>query len=166
MIINDKNSCINTEIKFKKHSIRKVVFSFDTTISISNELEFEQRMNTFCKHLFHRWQIQSKLRFRSFNFENRNKVFEMNEAYFKHLQTEQKIAISFRFVSEFEGKKIDRIFNFSRDIEENIDITLNRIKSNVEKEFAKKTKRKSKKNETDSAENQENQFKVRLNAIL
>ena len=82
----------------------------------------------------------------------------MNEAYFKHLETEQKIAISFRFVQEVGNKKVDRIFNFSRDLSENIDVGLNRIKGNLEKEFVKKTKKKSK---AEVSENQEN-FQVRL----
>ena len=83
----------------------------------------------------------------------------MNEAYFKHLELEQKIAISFRFVQEIGNKKVDRIFNFSRDLSENIDVGLNRIKGNLEKEFVKKTKKKSKSNSAEVSENQD--FQVR-----
>lgn len=43
------------------------------------------------------------------NFDNKNKTLKMNEAYFKHLSDEGKIAISFRFVQQLEEKKIDRV---------------------------------------------------------
>ena len=71
----------------------------------------------------------------------------MNEAYFKHMVDEQKIAISFRFVHELETKKIDRVFNFVRDVNESVEVSLNRIKNNLEKEFIKKQKKKPKKNQ-------------------
>lgn len=72
----------------------------------------------------------------------------MNETYFKHLEEERKISIHFRFVQEIENKKIDRVFNFVRDVDEKIEVSLNRIKNNLEKELAKKMKpKKNKKNQ-------------------
>lgn len=91
----------------------------------------------------------------------------MNEAYFKHLEDEQKIAISFRFVQDLDAKKIDRVFNFVRDLKEDVDVGLNRIKNNLEKEFTKKTKKKSKKNQASSECAEENSeiSLVRLNFL-
>lgn len=71
----------------------------------------------------------------------------MNEAYFKHMEDDGKLAISFRFVQDVDAKKIDRVFNFVRDLSENVEVTLNRIRTNLEKEFTKKQKKKSKKNQ-------------------
>jgi hypothetical protein len=88
-------------------------------------------------------------------------VLAMNEAYFKVLEAEQKIAISFRFVQEVDTKRIDRVFNFSRDLNENVDVGLNRIRGNLEKEFVKKTKKKSKKAAVEGEQEQEN-VQVRL----
>lgn len=70
----------------------------------------------------------------------------MNEAYFKHVN-DGKLLIQFRFVQDVDAKRIDRVFNFARDLTENVDLTMNRIRTNLEKEFTKKLKRKSKKNQ-------------------
>lgn len=119
-------------------------------------------MNNFCKQILRCWQKPlNKFNYRLFNFDNKNKRLAMNEAYFKHLESEQKINITFRFVQDVEAKKIDRIFNFSRDLNENLDVGLNRIKSNLEKEFVKKTKKKSKKNPAES-ENQNDPENVQV----
>lgn len=91
----------------------------------------------------------------------------MNEAYFKHLSAEGKIAISFRFVQEFEGRKIDRIFNFVRDLSEEINVSLNRIRNNLEKELVKKSKKKTKKNQENPGEEQKSDaFEVRFSWSL
>lgn len=71
----------------------------------------------------------------------------MNEAYFKHM-SEGKLAITFRFVQDIDAKRIDKVFNFVRDLNENVDLSLNRIRTNLEKELNKKLKKKSKKNQT------------------
>lgn len=84
------------------------------------------------------------------HFNNNNKVLRMNEAYFKHIISEKKVHITFRFVNE--SLKSDRMFNFVRDETENIDTALNRIKSNLEKEFNKKNKKKVKKAVAEDAE--------------
>lgn len=103
-------------------------------------------MNNFCKQ-FRPWQKSFfKINCRVFNFDNRNKKLIMNEAYFKHLVDEKKIAISFRFVqTSSDNKKVDRVFNFVRDLSENVEVSLNRIKNNLEKELTKKQKKKTKK---------------------
>ena len=109
-------------------------------------------------------RLPSKLSFhRLINFDNKNKVLKMNEAYFKHLVDEQKIAISFRFVQEVETRRIDRVFNFVRDLNENIEVSLNRIKNNLEKEFSKKVKKKAKKDQQQPEASSENvQVRLRL----
>lgn len=115
--------------------------------------------NHICKQIFQNPLF--KLNSRFINFENKNKVLKMNEAYFKHLEEDQKIAISFRFVHDIDAKRIDRIFNFVRDLSENVDVGLNRIKNNLEKEFTKKNKKKTKKNqEPSTVENSENQISL------
>ena len=84
------------------------------------------------------------------HFNNNNKVLRMNEAYFKHIISEKKVHITFRFVNE--SLKSDRMFNFVRDETENVDTALNRIKSNLEKECNKKNKKKVKKAVAEDAE--------------
>ncbi|CRK87609.1 CLUMA_CG001405, isoform A, partial [Clunio marinus] len=103
------------------------------------------------KHLFIPWRkYKNQLNYRLINFDNKNKSLTMNEVYFKHLVEEQKIAISFRFVQTINSFKIDRIFNFVRDLTENIDVSLNRIKNNVEREVTKKISKKKKKSKDGS----------------
>lgn len=97
-------------------------------------------------------KINFRVNNRLINFDNRNKILKMNEAYFKHLSDEGKIAISFRFVHEIENKKIDRVFNFVRDLNEDINVSLNRIRNNLEKEFVKKQKKKKKDEPSSSTE--------------
>lgn len=90
----------------------------------------------------------------------------MNEAYFKYPVDEGKIAISFRFVQDIsETKKIDRVFNFVRDVNENVDVSMNRIKNNLEKELTKKLKKKTKKNQPAEEEAKED-LQVRLTTSL
>lgn len=79
----------------------------------------------------------------------------MNEAYFKHVSEDGKIAISFRFVQELDAKKVDRTFNFVRDLDEQIEVSMNRIRNNLEKELVKKSKKKSKKGQDPGNEPQQ-----------
>lgn len=128
----------------------------------------EPSMNKFCKHLLFPWQKSlSKFSYRLINFDNKkSKVFLMNEAYFKHLADEGKIAISFRFIQDIsETKKIDRVFNFVRDVNENVEVSMNRIKNNLEKELTKKLKKKTKKNQPVEEEMAED-LQVRLKVFL
>lgn len=94
------------------------------------------------------------------NFENKNKVLKMNEAYFKHVANEGKLAISFRFVQDVDAKKIDRVFNFVRDLSEDLEVTLHRIRANLEKEFTKKHRKKSKKSQEQAEEAVESALQV------
>jgi hypothetical protein len=102
---------------------------------------------------------------RFINFETKNKSWAMNEAYFKILKDEQKIVISFRYAQDINTKKVDKIFNFVRELNENIEVSLNRIKNNIEKELTKKTKKKTKKNQEQVEENSE-EPQVRLKIKL
>lgn len=123
-------------------------------------------MNQFRKHfLFSLQKSPNQFIRRLINFDNSNKVLDMNEAYFKHLADEQKIAISFRFVQDINSKKIDRIFNFVRDLNENVDVSLCRIKNNLEKEVSKKMKKKAKKTQQPSDKEVEEILQVRLTRL-
>uniref|UniRef100_A0A182K3Q0 2',5'-phosphodiesterase 12 n=1 Tax=Anopheles christyi TaxID=43041 RepID=A0A182K3Q0_9DIPT len=64
----------------------------------------------------------------------------MKTAYFKQLPGEEQCQISFHLV--LDQYKIDKVFNFNRNLTEQIDNSLDRIRANVEKEFQKKNKRK------------------------
>lgn len=121
-------------------------------------------MKGICKHLLFSFHKRvNKLNYRFINFENKNKVLQMNEAYFKHIVDEGKIAISFRYVAEIsDQKKVDRVFNFVRDVTENVEVSLNRIKNNLEKELTKKVKRKSKKNQEQPEEDSSEKIQVGL----
>ncbi|XP_040162666.1 2',5'-phosphodiesterase 12 [Anopheles arabiensis] len=66
--------------------------------------------------------------------------FAMRTAYFKQLPGEEQCQISFHLV--LDRYKIDKVFNFNRNLTEQIDSSLDRIRVNVEKEFQKKNKRK------------------------
>lgn len=122
-------------------------------------------MNAFCKHLFS-WQKSKKFNYRLINFDRKNKLIKMHEAYVKHLVDDGKIAISFRFIHDIdETKKVDRVFNFVRDLSENVDVSLNRIKNNLEKELTKKVKQKKKKNQA-AEEKPEEVLQVRLSFLL
>ncbi|XP_070507871.1 2',5'-phosphodiesterase 12 [Chironomus tepperi] len=74
--------------------------------------------------------------------------------------------ISFRYVKQVtETKKLDRNFNFVRSTNEKVDVALNRIKSNLQKELTVKSKKKNKKNageEQPVQEPEELQVSVRL----
>uniref|UniRef100_A0A182WGX1 2',5'-phosphodiesterase 12 n=1 Tax=Anopheles minimus TaxID=112268 RepID=A0A182WGX1_9DIPT len=66
--------------------------------------------------------------------------FAMRTAYFKQLPGEEQCQISFHLL--LDQYKIDKVFNFNRSLTEQIDNSLERIRTNVEKEFQKKNKRK------------------------
>lgn len=127
-------------------------------------------MNKVCKHLFFPWPWHKRsisiINHRLINFENKNKVLQMNEAYFKHIVDEGKIAISFRYVQDIsEKKKFDRVFNFVRDVSESIEVSLNRIKNNLEKELTKKTRKKTKKNQPPPEEDPSENVQVGLSSL-
>lgn len=76
----------------------------------------------------------------------------MNIAYFKAI--DDRCNITFRYINK--DLKVDRVFNFSRDLNEKVDVCLERIKTNVEKELNKKSKQavkaKKKQKSTDEIE--------------
>lgn len=99
-----------------------------------------------CRNLLFRWlKFNFSPNRTAINFDNSNKTLRMNEAYFKHVEDQGKIAISFRFVQQMDEKKIDRTFNFVRDLDEQINVSMNRIRNNLEKELLRKTKKRPKK---------------------
>lgn len=120
------------------------------------------RMNSVCKHLLWQNSFLRKISHRLINFDNDRTRFKMNEAFFKHLVDEQKIAISFRFVHDVDSKKVDRVFNFVRDLKEHVDVTLTRVRNNLEKELTKKNKKKGKKNQAPVEDEQVDNPQVRL----
>ena len=88
----------------------------------------------------------------------------MNQVYFNYNGEEKadKIMISLRFQKQInETKKLDKNFNFVRNVNEKVEITLNRIKNNVEREINSKSKRKVKKSVNPGEELEKNQ-EVRL----
>lgn len=93
-------------------------------------------------------------------------LYKMNNAYFRYNEEENQLAINFRYINpEF---KIDRDFNFCRNPSENIDLCLERMRNNLEKEFSKKTKKKNNKktskneNEVDAAVPPQPEISVKL----
>lgn len=78
-------------------------------------------------------------------------VFEMNIAYFRWQEDENVVDITLQFVCE--QSVVNKVFNFKRQTAELIESTLNRIRTNVEKEVQKKakTKKVKKKKEVEEA---------------
>lgn len=72
-----------------------------------------------------------------------NRVVNMAVAYIRRHGNANNIEIVFRYNNPQLG--IDRVFNFQRNVTETITSSLNRIKTNVDKEFNKKLKKKPKK---------------------
>lgn len=70
-------------------------------------------------------------------------IFDMNTVYFRHQNEEKQFQINFRYTNQ--GFGIDRVFNFVRSESEKIDTCLERIRTNVEKEFSKKCRKPKKK---------------------
>ncbi|XP_055540860.1 2',5'-phosphodiesterase 12 [Wyeomyia smithii] len=68
--------------------------------------------------------------------------YNMHVAYFRQLPNEEQCAITFHLASE--RYKINRVFNFFRDVTENIDASTERIKANIEKETKKRMNKKKK----------------------
>ncbi|XP_055616221.1 2',5'-phosphodiesterase 12 [Toxorhynchites rutilus septentrionalis] len=68
--------------------------------------------------------------------------YRMNVAYFRQLPNEGQCEITFHLASD--RYRIDKVFNFCRNITENIDASLERMKANIEKEVKKKVNKKKK----------------------
>uniref|UniRef100_A0A336MZW3 CSON003646 protein n=1 Tax=Culicoides sonorensis TaxID=179676 RepID=A0A336MZW3_CULSO len=86
---------------------------------------------------------------RKFSQHSHKLVHDMNKAYFKRAP-ENRCSITFRYINE--TFKIDRVFNFNRDLNEKVEVCLDRIKNNVEKELTKKLNKKKKKSKNAAAE--------------
>ncbi len=67
----------------------------------------------------------------------------MNTIYFRHQIADNQFLVHFRYINQ--GYGIDRIFNLMRSENEKVDVCLERIRANVEKEFVKKLKKQEKK---------------------
>lgn len=72
-------------------------------------------------------------------YSNKNILFHMNTVYFRHQYAEKQFQINFRYTNR--GFGIDRTFNFVRNEDEKIDICLERIRTNLQKEFSKKVRK-------------------------
>lgn len=72
-----------------------------------------------------------------------NRLVNMAVAYIRRQGNASNIEIVFRYNNPQLG--IDRVFNFQRNVTETITSSLNRIKTNVDKEFNKKLKKRPKK---------------------
>jgi hypothetical protein len=70
-------------------------------------------------------------------------------AYFKHAENDEKLSITFKYTNN--ELKVDKTFNFCREITEKPENLISRIKSNLEKEVNKKQK-KRKKNDAEISE--------------
>ncbi|GAB0096025.1 2',5'-phosphodiesterase 12 [Sergentomyia squamirostris] len=67
---------------------------------------------------------------------------KMEKVYFRHTENDPQVDISFRYANlEY---KIDRVFNFRRNLSENVQCFTDRMKTNIEKEFNKRNKSKKK----------------------
>lgn len=69
--------------------------------------------------------------------------YKMHKVYMRNENQSNELHINFRYINE--KFKVDREFNFCRQLNENVSVALNRIKSNIEKEFNKKNKKSKKK---------------------
>lgn len=67
----------------------------------------------------------------------------MDKVYFRHDPSSEDLHISFRYANP--ELNIDKEFNFCRKIDEKLEVTLNRIRGNIEKEFNKKLRKGKKK---------------------
>lgn len=76
-------------------------------------------------------------------FSSLQPKLSMNTVYFRHQTEEKQFQINFRYVNE--GFGIDRKFNLLRNENEKVDVCLERIRTNVEKEFTKRMKKHKKK---------------------
>uniref|UniRef100_A0A2M4CRH8 2',5'-phosphodiesterase 12 n=1 Tax=Anopheles darlingi TaxID=43151 RepID=A0A2M4CRH8_ANODA len=69
----------------------------------------------------------------------------MHTAYFKHLPGDSHCQIRFHLVAA--QHRLDKVFNFNRSIDESVEVCLERMRCNIEKELTKKNKRKASKKE-------------------
>ncbi|KAJ3656962.1 hypothetical protein Zmor_015999 [Zophobas morio] len=65
-------------------------------------------------------------------------ICKMNQAYLRHLDDSEKFELTFQYVDP--AAKIDRQFNFCRQVSESVNAFTQRVATNVEKVIKKKTK--------------------------
>lgn len=80
----------------------------------------------------------------------RRQLSGMAVAHIRHFENTRNFEIVFHYRNVAAG--IDRIFNFQRNIDETIDLTLKRIRTNIQKEFDKIGGKKKKKPKADASE--------------
>lgn len=66
--------------------------------------------------------------------------YKMNVVYLRHQPNDQQFQINFQYKNQ--DLDIDRVFNFSRNVQETIQACTDRIRTNMEKEFLKKFRKK------------------------
>ncbi|ALC43591.1 CG31759 [Drosophila busckii] len=67
----------------------------------------------------------------------------MDKVYFRNAENTNELHITFHYTNK--ELRVDRDFNFCRRLDENVDEAISRIRSNVEKEFNKRNKKKKNK---------------------
>lgn len=88
----------------------------------------------------------SSVRFKSANHFNHTKMLATDIVYFRHVSdVEPTNAMHINFHYKNDGLSIDRAFNLMRTISEPVDSCLERIRTRIEKEIARKSKSKKKK---------------------
>lgn len=96
---------------------------------------------------FH-YLLQNRITIRYQQFRLIHKyIFKMDKAYVRHLTETEQFEFTFHYINP--DLKVDRPFNFCRQLSETVDSFLNRISTNVEKIVIKKNKRKK----TETGEN-------------
>ncbi|XP_056632626.1 2',5'-phosphodiesterase 12 isoform X1 [Diorhabda sublineata] len=68
-------------------------------------------------------------------------IFNMEKAYLRHVENGSQFELTLKFSNP--ELRVDRLFNFNRKLEENIDTFSSRVASNIEKIVKKKNKKKS-----------------------
>ncbi|KAB0798204.1 hypothetical protein PPYR_09197 [Photinus pyralis] len=90
------------------------------------------------------------------NIRNLHKyMFKMDKAYLRHVTETEQFQISFRYS---DSNKVDRQFNFCRQLKEPVGTFLSRVTANVSKVINKKNKKKK----TDNAQEEENTISASL----
>lgn len=89
-----------------------------------------------------------------------NRFVSMAVAHIRRHADAANFELVFRYQNSDVG--VDRVFNFQRSVGETIMSTLNRIRTNVEKEHNKKLKKtkKGKKSETETSTTDANQLEI------
>uniref|UniRef100_A0AAG5DVT2 2',5'-phosphodiesterase 12 n=1 Tax=Anopheles atroparvus TaxID=41427 RepID=A0AAG5DVT2_ANOAO len=108
-------------------------------LALGSSVSPTNKLFQFVHHLFYRLPGHPLRYGSSFLAKHR---YNMRTAYFKNLPGDDMIQISFHLI--IERLSVDKVFNFNRNMSEQLDIFIGRIQANVEKECAKKINRKNK----------------------